>query len=248
MTQIWCLLAGSVGREVIKGRMGSSKEQQPVPALLSERERAAFPQLVPWCWTVQFFLVCPWCLLSCCPHIGLRGSESECGSFKKKCLGLQKLLSSSASISAGFYSQKLWELLFLALEPWAGGPGCGAGTPLLRQELCSCDIPPDFYQPQVGVGPAYWESLLLLSFFKSILLIYFLERGERREKKRERNINVRRDTSIAFLLPAPNRGPGLHPKWESTQWCFSCRPALSPLSHTHQGPPITLDVAFSLSP
>ena len=47
MTQIWCLLAGSVGREVIKGRMGSSKEQQPVPALLSERERAAFPQLIP---------------------------------------------------------------------------------------------------------------------------------------------------------------------------------------------------------
>ena len=34
-------------------------------------------------------------------------------------------LSPSSSIPAGFYSQKLWGLLFLALGPWAGGPAMG---------------------------------------------------------------------------------------------------------------------------
>ena len=33
----------------------------------------------------------------------------------------------------------------MALEPWAWGPGCGAGTPR------SSDILPDFYLPHIGV-------------------------------------------------------------------------------------------------
>ena len=42
-------------------------------------------------------------------------------SLKRNCLGLQKFLSSTASIPAGFYSQKLWRRISLALELWAGG-------------------------------------------------------------------------------------------------------------------------------
>ena len=37
-------------------------------------------------------------------------------------------LSPSTSIPAGFYSQKFWGLLFLALEPQAGGPEVGLGS------------------------------------------------------------------------------------------------------------------------
>ena len=41
--------------------------------------------------------------------------------FKRNCPVLQKFLSSTASITTGFYSQKFWGLLFLALEPWLEG-------------------------------------------------------------------------------------------------------------------------------
>ena len=32
-------------------------------------------------------------------------------------------VSSTDLIPTGFCSQKMWGLIFLALEPWAGGPG-----------------------------------------------------------------------------------------------------------------------------
>ena len=47
--------------------------------------------------------------------------------------------SSTDSIPAGFQSQKLWGLIFLTLEPWAGGPGIGLG--LLAPEVSL----PNFY-------------------------------------------------------------------------------------------------------
>ena len=59
-----------------------------------------------------------------------------------------------ASIPAGIYSQRLWRLFFPALEPWAGEPGVGQDSSLLRGHLCIKDIPPDFYPPYMGVGPA----------------------------------------------------------------------------------------------
>ena len=49
-----------------------------------------------------------------------------CGFFKRNLLGLQKFLGTN-SIPTDFCSQKLWGLLFLALEPWAGGLGVGLG-------------------------------------------------------------------------------------------------------------------------
>ena len=48
----------------------------------------------------------------------------------------------------------------------------------------------------------------------------FLERGERREKERERNIRHVRDTLISCLSHASNWGPGLQPRhvrWQGTE-------------------------------
>ena len=70
-------------------------------------------------------------------------------------------------------------------------------------------------------------------FFKDFIYL-FLERGERREKKRERNISV--------WLPIESSQLGTFP---STQACavtgnqtgnpLVCKLALNPLSHTSQG-------------
>ena len=53
-------------------------------------------------------------------------------------------VSSATSTSTGFYSQKLWRLQFLVLEPWVGWSGLGPGS--LRYL-------PNFYPPHVDVGP-----------------------------------------------------------------------------------------------
>ena len=79
-------------------------------------------------------------------------------------------------------------------------------------------------------------SSLLPASLASEIIFYnlFLERGERREKGRERNINV--------WLPLTHRHPGT---WLTTQACAPtgnqtsdlpvCRLALNPLSHIRQG-------------
>ena len=60
----------------------------------------------------------------------LRGSESE---YVSPCMGSLRgtawgsRVSSTNSIPTGFCSQKLWGPIFLALGPWAGGPGVGLG-------------------------------------------------------------------------------------------------------------------------
>ena len=46
---------------------------------------------------------------------------------KRSCFGFQQFLSSTDSIPAEFYSQKLRRLTFLALEPKAAGAGVGLG-------------------------------------------------------------------------------------------------------------------------
>ena len=71
-------------------------------------------------------------------------------------------------------------------------------------------------------------------YFKKDFIYFFLERGEGKEKKRERNINV------CLLLMHPILGT-----WPATQACamtrnqtsdpLVCRLALNPLSHTSQG-------------
>ena len=56
--------------------------------------------------------------------------------------------SSTDSIPASFRNQKLWGLIFLALEPWAQGHGVGLGP--LAPEISL----PNFYPPHMCVGPA----------------------------------------------------------------------------------------------
>ena len=85
----------------------------------------------------------------------MSAGKSECGLFKRNNLRLQQFLSSTVSIPDGFYSQKLWGLVFLALETWAGRARVRLG-PL------SPDTLPDFYLPRVGVGLACSVSLPLL--------------------------------------------------------------------------------------
>ena len=64
--------------------------------------------------------------------------------------------SSTDSVATSFCSQKLWGLIFLALELWAGWPGVGLG--FLAPEISL----PNFYPPHVGVGPTCSMSVPLL--------------------------------------------------------------------------------------
>ena len=56
-----------------------------------------------------------------------RPLKRNCLELKRNFLEIQQCLSSTTSIPAGFYRQKLWGLVFLALEPWAWGPVVGLG-------------------------------------------------------------------------------------------------------------------------
>ena len=49
-------------------------------------------------------------------------------------------ISSATPTPTGFYSQKLWGFIFLALEPWAVQSSLGLGS-----------VTPNFYPPQVNV-------------------------------------------------------------------------------------------------
>ena len=69
-------------------------------------------------------------------------------------MGIQQLLS-LAQTPTGFYSQWLWELIFLALEPWPGGHDIGLGPLTPKISL------PNFYPPHVGMRPACSMSLSL---------------------------------------------------------------------------------------
>ena len=70
-------------------------------------------------------------------------------------------------------------------------------------------------------------------YFEDFIYL-FLERGERREKERERNTSL----LVASHVPPPQDlacNPGTCPDWESTSDLSVCRPALNPVSHTRQG-------------
>ena len=68
-----------------------------------------------------------------------------------------------------------------------------------------------------SVRGSFSSSDSYLFIFK-ILFIYFLERGEGREKERERHISV-----VASCAPPPGalaHNPGMCPDWESNQQPF----------------------------
>ena len=79
----------------------------------------------------------------------------------------------SAAIPSGFYSQKLWGLLILALAPCLGGLVWVWNSLLLRGYLGHWYIPSDFNQPHKGEVPAHSVSLPFLLVLMW-LLIYVL--------------------------------------------------------------------------
>ena len=74
-------------------------------------------------------------------------------------------MSSTDSIPAGFHSQKLWGLIFLAWEPWAGGVGVGLG--LLAPEISLLN----FYPPHMDVRPAHSASVPFLPVWIDVILL-----------------------------------------------------------------------------
>ena len=73
------------------------------------------------------------------------------------------------------------------------------------------------------------------SFFKKDFTYLLLERGEGREKERERE---KHQCVVASCAPPTGdlaHNPGMCPYWELKQWPFGLQVALNPLSHTSQG-------------
>ena len=135
--QIWHPPAVSVGEGLIKGKMASPST--------SVWEKADSPQILSWCWTIQFLPVFLWCLLSCCCGAGAQSKwdwvSLWLGPLRGTAWNSRSLPLPWASVLANFYSPELQQLLFLALEPldqdresW-----CGAGTTHFW------DIPPNIF-------------------------------------------------------------------------------------------------------
>ena len=100
------------------------------------------------------------------PVLELRGSESEYVSLFVSSLrgtAWAPEVSSTNPVPDGFCIQKLWELIFLALEPWAWGPGVGLGP--LAPEISLLN----FYPPHVGEGPAHSMSVPLLPVWMDVI-------------------------------------------------------------------------------
>ena len=80
---------------------------------------------------------------------------------------LQEEMADNPSVSStdpnpiGFYSQKFWELTFLALEPWAGWSGVGLGS------LKPTRYPSILYPAHVDLGPAHSMSPCLCPSYLS---------------------------------------------------------------------------------
>ena len=94
----------------------------------------------------------------------------------------------------------------------------------IRKQLTFCSL---------FLGDCYLHSLKILSFFKDVIYL-FLERGERREKERERNINVR----LFIVHPLLGTWPATQACALSGNWTSNplvCSLVLNPLSHTSQG-------------
>ena len=129
------------------------------PLALALMPDTSAPPYIP---LVPFKLLSQWCWSS----EGVSLSKSMCGFFKGNSLGLQNFLPLTQSLLV-FVGQKLWGLIFLALEPWAGVPGMGCLAPEISL--------PNFYPPHVDVGPAYFTSLSLIPIWMDVVsLILYL--------------------------------------------------------------------------
>ena len=125
---------------------GPAKKQCPLPAFLSGRKLPL--QLSSWSYTTEFL---PGCQQWDSEPVGLSKSM---GRLFKKVLHTRNPQSHWATIQAGFCSQKLWGLLFLALWAWDGRPVWGWDLLLRSGDVCIWEIPPSVCSPHVSVGPA----------------------------------------------------------------------------------------------
>ena len=92
-------------------------------------------------------------------------------------------VSSTAPTPTGFYSQKLWGLIFLVLEPWAGWSGLGLGSlapevslPIFSHHTwmwgCPSHIsvplsasPPHHISPRISMSPPFLSIWVNMSSF-----------------------------------------------------------------------------------
>ena len=109
------------------GGEGSSKEQWPLPVLLSGRKLSS--QLLPSSQIIHFPTICLWYLSSTGAQREGVQSKSVHRPSKKNCLGFQIISTSFSPNPAGFYSQKLWGLLGTGILGWGADGGLGT-TPL----------------------------------------------------------------------------------------------------------------------
>ena len=158
-SQIWHQLAGSVPQG--KGE-GLEKGQWPLLTFLSGRKLSPSSCIDATYFTFSLFAT--GAFQAATLVLELRGSESKsmCGFLKRNCLGFKRF-SFTDSIPNGFCSQRLWGLIFLALEPWAGGP-C-VGLRLLSPKISL----PNFYLPHVDMIPAHSGSVPLLPVWMEVV-------------------------------------------------------------------------------
>ena len=85
------------------------------------------------------------------------------------------------------------------------------------------------------------HSLHYLLFKKKDFIYLFLERGERREKERERNINVQEIHLLVDSCTPPTgdlaHNPGMCPDWESKWWPFGFQSSTQSTEPHHPGQP-----------
>ena len=102
----------------------------------------------PWCQTIQFLPICPWCLSSCYPSAGAQSkwvlSKFMCGPFKRNTWDSRSPVSLSHNLcwflQPAVMGTPLPSTRTLGWVIW-----CGARTSRsLVGDLCSWDIPPDF--------------------------------------------------------------------------------------------------------
>ena len=83
-------------------------------------------------------------------------------SLKKNTWDSSSSPSHSSAIPACFHSQKLWGLLFLALEPWAGECNLRLGPVTLQEGPPQMKYSSLFLNAHLGVGPVCSVTLPLL--------------------------------------------------------------------------------------
>ena len=117
---------------------GSQKVQWPFSAVLSGRMLSPSSRPDARCFSSSPYAsgVLQSTGLCCIPE-GVSLSKSVCGArpFMRRGLRILQFLLPTQPL-VGFYSQKLWGHIFLALEPWAGWSYMGLGSHASRISLC----------------------------------------------------------------------------------------------------------------